>query len=141
MMRLILFPLILFVLSLYCNNPTFNYKLPQQDLAFSIVEKNFKEIFPMQVLEPPPVSWSTVYCPGTLKTAVVIDNECYAGIYRTPGEPQVAWRGSFGESAFSHELMHYYLKKFDGDEDANHQNQSAWQVVQKADGELQSMQL
>lgn len=58
---------------------------------------------------PPPVHWWYGRCPSKpddLRTAVVtLSGICYSGLFY-PYQCDVAWRGSFSKSAYSHELMH-----------------------------------
>jgi len=90
---------------------------------------------------PPGVSWSFSACPSKPddpRTAVVDqDGMCYSGRtylgWACPSE--VAWRGSFGRSAFAHELMHY-AQGLDGVHDPDHKRLDDWKLSIEMDARL-----
>lgn len=58
--------------------------------------------------------WSSDACPypapdGRTKSAVIYNKKCYNGLTFLGGVVKVAWRGSFSNSAFAHELLHNAL--------------------------------
>lgn len=113
-------------------------RTPVQGEAFALVREHFTPLFPTVALQEPPVRWWTTPCPGTTRSAVVLGERCYAGLLMRPDAVDVAWRGTIGESAYSHELMHFFLQRHQNDSDPLHERTSAWEVVQQADTLMQS---
>lgn len=79
----------------------------------------------------PKITWTYETCPNTPtdpRTAVItyaLDGSvtCYSGLFWGPfWEGAVAWRGSFSESAYVHELLHAVLWQ-DGTEDREHKKE------------------
>src|SRR5579883_1459106 len=103
-------PTSILILSFFlaCCGRTPSPPRPGQAQAFALVREQFAAVFPGAELHEPEVYWWDVPCPGTDTTAVVLAGTCFPGIYRRPGA-DVAWRGSIGHSAYSHELMHAFL--------------------------------
>jgi hypothetical protein len=114
-------------------------RMPVQGEAFALVRERFGALFPPEVLIEPEVRWWTDLCPGTERTAVRIGSRCYAGLYYRDEGVDVAWRGSIGESAYSHELMHYFLDKSGAGSDPLHQRPGCWQLVEQTDLLLQTL--
>ena len=111
--------------------------MPAQTQAFALVGAELATLFPGKSLAEPEVQWWTDKCPGSERSAVILGSSCYSGLYYRAGAIDVAWRGKFGESAYTHELMHYFLDQHFGDSDPQHQRTSAWAVVNHADEHLQ----
>lgn len=132
-----------FVLSLNLaacgREPPETMKMPVQGEAFALLRERFGSLFPAHVLVEPEVRWWTDLCPGTERTAVLIGSRCYAGLYYREVGVDVAWRGSIGESAYSHELMHYFLDKSGAGSDPLHQRAACWQLVEQTDLLLQDL--
>lgn len=120
--------------------------MPVQDQAFGLVVARFAPQMSVggaggAALTEPLVFWWTTPCPGTNVSAVIRGPRCYSGLYEHEGAVDVAWRGSFGQSAYAHELMHYFLEQQFGDSDAAHQQEARWSLVQETDLELQAQGL
>ena len=81
----------------------------------------------------PPIEWREDECGGAL-AGVRYDGQCYAGLYLPNDRALVAWRGTFHESAFAHELMHA-LQYLHGVEDPAHLRPE-WSAVAKANEKL-----
>ena len=114
---------------------------PGQAAAFEVVARHFAGAFPGRTLAQPEVAWWTTDCPGTSLSAVILDHTCYSGLfYRTDGV-DVAWRGSFGLSAYAHELMHYFLLQAEGTSDPEHLRVPMWELVNQTDTDLQDQQM
>lgn len=91
---------------------------------------------------PPIVYWSEETCPGTdgSKTAVVAYGKCYSGLTFDAWNVAVAWRGSFWQSAFAHELMHAsQLRR--GIQDPNHERKEDWLLEVSANNRLMMQEL
>lgn len=91
---------------------------------------------------PPRVVWWYDICPisESDKISVYIDGECYAGLFRERmWRADVAWRGAFSESAYSHELLHAYQAER-GIYDPEHEN-AEWEMVPIIDAELKEQGL
>lgn len=117
---------------------------PRQAEAFLVVKRGLSSVFPDALLVEPIVNWWDKPCPSAkarTETAVVIGDRCYAGLGYRDGAVEVAWRGSFGQSAYTHELMHHYLKLSGKDPDPGHNQTAFWELVSKIDTMLQSMNL
>lgn len=115
--------------------------MPGQGDAFALVRERFVTVLPAAVLVEPEVLWSTKLCPGKTETAVVIGTTCYAGLGYRDGAIDVAWRGSFGKSAYAHELMHFFLKKAGRDSDPAHNQTALWDLVNATDLAMQERSL
>lgn len=122
-----------------CEGPPVS-RMPAQTQAFEVVAAHLGPRLPaMQQagrLTEPPVHWWVTPCPGTEQSAVLLGPRCYAGLFYRGDAIDVAWRGSFGESAYGHEVLHYLLGQ-DGDSDPDHQRLELWDAVQAADLALQ----
>jgi hypothetical protein len=113
-------------------------RMPAQGAAFSHLRPALEAAFPGTAIEEPDVRWWTGPCPGTDTTAVVLGRRCYAGLYYRRGGIDVAWRGSVGASAYTHELMHYFLDEAGRGRDAAHTETALWALVERIDAELQN---
>lgn len=125
-----------------CGGPPVS-RMPVQEQAFALVAARFAPQLglPGGALEEPAVRWWTTLCPGTELSAVIRGRRCYAGLYYRGDAVDVAWRGSFGTSAYAHELMHYFLGLRFGDSDGAHAQDAAWAVVRGVDEDLQAQGL
>lgn len=83
---------------------------------------------------PPPIEWREDVCDLGAPAAVVSDGHCYAGLF-SDGIAHVAWRGSFRQSAFAHELMHA-LQGDHGIFDPMHVRTADWNTVGEANQRL-----
>lgn len=131
------FPFIVMLLTFVRCGDIEHPKMPVQSEAFAVVRQHFGMLFAGRAMTEPDVHWWTTNCPGTETTAVVLGQTCYAGIYYRQQGVDVAWRGTFSESAYTHELMHYFLHEFNSGSDPLHQQAIPWQVVREADASLQ----
>lgn len=111
---------------------------PNQDSAFALVKQQFAGAFGGMNLVQPEVRWWSNICPNSTATAVILNGTCYAGIGYRPKAIDVAWRGTIGTSAYSHELMHYYLQSLQGDSDPQHAQLPMWELVAATDTMLQN---
>jgi len=82
---------------------------------------------------PPPIEWRQDECGGPLAGARY-EGQCYAGLYLRGDRALVAWRGSFHQSAYAHELMHA-LQWSRGIEDPQHLRPE-WTLVDAANRAL-----
>lgn len=112
-------------------------KMPEQEAAFRLVQAALGEALPGERLEEPDVRWWTEPCPGTDTSAVVLGPRCYSGLYYRHGAVDVAWRGTIGQSAYTHELMHYFLDTSGRGSDAAHAQTELWRLVERIDTQLQ----
>jgi hypothetical protein len=78
----------------------------------------------------PPADWSMALCPGYQRTAVIRLGTCYDG-YTTLSDMSVAWRGSIGASAYSHEAAHWMLLATGQDIDADHRDVGLWALTRE----------
>jgi hypothetical protein len=106
--------------------------MPGQDQALAIVWRGAFNA----AQDPPPVSWSELHVDGGSKTAVEYDGHVYSGIFTDDGVAMVAWRGSFHDSAFAHELMHA-LQSYEDVIDPDHKRDKDWKLVKKANDALE----
>ena len=81
----------------------------------------------------PPVEWREDECGGPAN-GVRYRDRCYAGLYLPGDRALVAWRGSYRDSAYAHELMHA-LQWFRGIEDPDHLRDE-WKLVGQANESL-----
>src|SRR5690349_9889321 len=92
---------------------------------------------------PPVVTWWEESCPimpEDTRTAVYINNKCYAGLFRDQlWQADVAWRGNFSHSAYSHELLHAWQSSR-GIYDPTHSN-AEWDLIPIIDKDLSIMEL
>ncbi len=103
---------------------------PGQDRALAITwTQTFAADF-----AAPPIDWREDVCDAGAPTAVVEDGHCYAGLF-SDGVAHVAWRGSFHQSAFAHELMHA-LQGDHGIFDPMHVRTADWNTVGEANQRL-----
>ncbi|MDW8282645.1 MAG: hypothetical protein RMK29_13110 [Myxococcales bacterium] len=116
-------------------------RMPAQQEAFAVVRQELGRLFAEEMLHEPDVRWWTEPCPGTQISAVVLGPRCYAGLYYRPGGVDVAWRGSIGQSAYAHELMHYFLDQAGLGSDPGHARTAYWQLVERIDLQLQQQGL
>src|SRR5579872_6322343 len=116
---------------LHCGSPS--PPMPGQTGAFAVVHSRFAAAFPGRDLSEPDVRSWTADCPGTRESAVVLGGTCYSGQFYGGDAVEVAWRGSFGESAYSHELMHYFMDRFGGGSDPGHTQARFWDLVNQTD--------
>lgn len=126
-------------------------RMPVQAQAFQIVQTYFSAVLPAAPsadsddvkgeLKEPDVRWWKIPCPGSDRTAVIVGGNCYSGLFYRGAGIDVAWRGSFGHSAYTHELMHYFLFRTRNDADPLHQEKEMWDAVQSADRTLQDLDL
>jgi hypothetical protein len=84
----------------------------------------------------PPAQWSMTLCPGYRRTAVIRLGTCYDG-YTTLSDMSVAWRGSIGASAYSHEAAHWMLLATGQDIDADHRDVGLWALARELAVRLQ----
>lgn len=84
----------------------------------------------------PPAQWSMTLCPGYRRTAVIRLGTCYDG-YTTLSDMSVAWRGSIGASAYSHEAAHWMLLATGQDPDADHRDVGLWALARELAVRLQ----
>jgi len=84
----------------------------------------------------PPAQWSMTLCPGYRRTAVIRLGTCYDG-YTTLSDMSVAWRGSIGASAYSHEAAHWMLLATGQDPDADHRDAGLWALARELAVRLQ----
>ena len=112
-------------------------RMPEQGEAFSVVRAALEAALPGTPIEEPEVRWWTEPCPGTDTSAVVIGPLCYSGLYYRRAGVDVAWRGSIGASAYTHELMHYFLDAAGRGSDAGHGQTAYWDLVERIDLRLQ----
>ena len=84
----------------------------------------------------PPADWSMTLCPGYQRTAVIRFGTCYDG-YTTLSDMSVAWRGSIGASAYSHEAAHWMLLATGQDIDADHRDVALWSLARELAVRLQ----
>ena len=85
---------------------------------------------------PPPIAWSELHVDAGSATAVEYDGQIYAGVFTPDGVAMIAWRGTFHESAFAHELMHG-LQADRGESDPGHKRDKDWKLVKKANDALE----
>lgn len=111
--------------------------MPVQDAAFALIQRDFASLFPDRVLVEPRVRWWTSVCPGTSTTAVVLGDRCYSGLFSARDRIDVAWRGTIGDSAYAHELMHYFMDQAGLGSDAAHVQVRYWQAANQATAHLQ----
>jgi hypothetical protein len=114
-------------------------RMPAQGTAFQVVRAALEEALPLpgRPMVEPEVRWWTETCPGTDTSAVVFGPRCYAGLYYRRAGVDVAWRGSIGTSAYTHELMHYFLDAAGLGSDAAHAQKAYWELVERIDLRLQ----
>ncbi len=111
-------------------------RMPRQSQAFSMISEQFAQVLPKDILFEPDVHWWTDKCPGSDRSAVVLGQQCYSGLYYRKDAIDVAWRGDFGESAYAHELMHYFLDQVYGASDPLHLRVAEWASVNRTDVHL-----
>jgi hypothetical protein len=92
-------------------------------------------------LSPPPVHWWYDTCPlypdNPRAAVVTVDGKCYSGLFWSyEYRIDVAWRGSFSRSAYSHELMHAW-QYTRGIDDPDHALEE-WKEIPNIDAELLS---
>jgi hypothetical protein len=80
---------------------------PQQPNQAQAAQIVWQQIFAAPA-EPPLVEWHEDVCPGHQQgpAAVLWQEQCFAGLTLDGDLSRVAWRGSFSQSAFAHELLH-----------------------------------
>ena len=87
---------------------------------------------------PPEVVWWYETCPSAPddpRTAVVIGETCYSGLFRERmWRADVAWRGSYARSAYAHELLHAW-QAARGIHDPDHRDPE-WLEVPRIDAAL-----
>ncbi len=116
---------------------------PGQESALAVVREVFAGVLDEASMSPVALSiqWSGHVCPypaadGLLKTAVIDPRgTCYAGLAHGC-DLQVAWRGSFAQSAFAHELMHCYMSQLDLTDPSHDRHPEMWRAVSDANRAL-----
>lgn len=84
----------------------------------------------------PPAQWAMTLCPGYSRTAVIRAGVCYDGL-TTLSDMSVAWRGSIGQSAYSHEAAHWMLLATGQDPDVDHRDAGLWALTRELAVRLQ----
>lgn len=112
--------------------PSDEAPMPGQDQAVAIV---WRGAFGA-TQDPPPIAWSELHVDAGKATAVEYDGQIYSGIFTPDGVAMVAWRGSFHDSAFAHELMHA-LQAYENVDDPQHKRDKDWKQVKKANEALE----
>jgi hypothetical protein len=92
--------------------------------------------------EPPVLVWREDQCPSSDsgRTAVLYRDMCYSGLKFDGSYVEVAWRGKFYLSAFTHELMHARQCR-DGYQDPDHLRTIDWKTVADTDESLRQRDL
>lgn len=125
------------VVGVGCGGEEPRVRMPAQSDAFLLLRERLLPVLPAEVLVEPDVRWWTDPCPGTARSAVVLGDRCFSGIYYRADGIDVAWRGSIGESAYSHELLHYFLDHSGQDSDPLHAREDLWPRINAIDTALQ----
>src|SRR5262249_20662882 len=112
-------------------------RMRSQGAAFALVQAALSAALPGTAIEEPEGRWWTEPRPGTDTSAVVIRALWYSGLYCRRAAVDVAWRGSIGASAYTHELMHYFLDRAGRGSDAGHGQTQYWELVERIDLQLQ----